>query len=184
MIFAAPELTPEDQRVSAEIAAFYEEFRHLLAEPHRWEGQLRRSITAAAVRSSTHIEGYTISEEAAETLIAGGDISAETDEETLAAVTGYRDALSYVQHAARFKIFSWDHTLLSALHFMMTRTERDKQPGEYRTTGVWVVGGRDEPPVYTAPEPDLVPELMGELLDWLPPRGVGCPALRRAPSAP
>jgi Fic family protein len=183
MIFATPELTAEDQRVAAEIADFYEEFRHLLAEPHRWERQLRRSITAAAVRSSNHIEGYTISEEAAETLIAGGDISAETSEETLAAVTGYRDALSYVQHAARFRIFSWDHTLLSALHFMMTRTERLKQPGEYRSTGVWVVGGRDRPPVYTAPDPDLVPGLMGELLDWLEHGDLDCPAFVRASMA-
>ena len=107
MLFATPSLTPDDHRVVDEIEALRSEFRHRLAQPRRWEGQLRRSLTAAAIRGSTHIEGYTISSEDAETLIAGGDISPETDEATRNAVTGYRDALTYIQHAADFQIFAW-----------------------------------------------------------------------------
>jgi hypothetical protein len=59
MLYSTPGLTLDDLRVIEDIEAFRSEFRHRLAEPRRWEGQLRRSLTAAAVRGSTHIEGYT-----------------------------------------------------------------------------------------------------------------------------
>ncbi|MER7693988.1 Fic family protein [Streptomyces sp. NPDC097610] len=184
MLFASPSLTSADLRVIEEIEALRTEFRHQLAHPRRWEGQLRRSLTAAAVRGSTHIEGYTISAEDAETLIAGGDISPDTDEATRNAVTGYRDALTYIQHASGFQIFSWDHTLLSALHFMMTRAADKKVcPGEYRTNGVWVSGGPNRPPVYSAPDPEQVPELMDELIHWLVEGDLDVPALVRASMA-
>lgn len=180
MLIATPELTSDDRRVVAEIDSLRAEFRHRLAEPKRWQGQLRRSLTAAAVRGSTHIEGFDISADDAETLVAGGEISPDTSEATRNAVTGYRDALTYVQRAAAFRVFSWDHTLLSALHFMMTRTESRVCPGEYRTTGVWIAGRPGSPPIYTAPEPDLVESLMDELVDWLSSGDLGSPALVRA----
>ncbi|QMU68852.1 Fic family protein [Streptacidiphilus sp. P02-A3a] len=183
MLFATPSLTSEDLRVIAEIEVFRAEFRHRLAEPRRWEGQLRRSLTAAAVRGSTHIEGYTISSEDAETLIAGGEISPETGDATRDAVTGYRDALSYIQRASGFTLFTWDHTLLSALHFMMTRTHDDVGAGAYRSTGVWVSGGPNRPPVYTAPDPDQVPDLMAEFLDRLTGGDPDTPAVVRASMA-
>ncbi|WP_030543877.1 Fic family protein [Streptomyces albus] len=184
MLFATPALTSDDRRVIEEIEAFRTEFRHRLAQPRRWEGQLRRSLTAAAVRGSTHIEGYTISADEAETLIAGGDISPETDEATRNAVIGYRDALTYVQHAADFRIFSWDHTLFSALHFMMTRAaDKEVRSGEYRSSGVWVSGGPNRPPVYTAPDPEQVPALMDELIRWLAEGDLDAPALVRASMA-
>jgi Fic family protein len=184
MLFATPSLTPDDHRVIDEIEAFRTEFRHRLAQPRRWEGQLRRSLTAAAVRGSTHIEGYTISAEDAETLMAGGDISPDTDEPTRNAVTGYRDALTYIQRASGFRLFSWNHTLLSALHFMMVRTtDEEVRPGEYRTGGVRVSGGPNRPPVYTAPEPQHVPALMDELIRWLAEGDLDAPALVRASMA-
>jgi Fic family protein len=183
MLFATPKLTQSDLRVIEEIEALRSEFRHRLAEPRRWEGQLRRSLTAAAVRGSTHIEGYTISPEDAETLMLGGEISPDTDEATRSAVTGYRDALTYIQRAAGFKIFAWDHTLLSALHFMMTRADESAKGGEYRTGGVWVSGGPNRPPVYTAPDPGDVPSLMGEFVRWLGAGDLDAPALVRASMA-
>jgi hypothetical protein len=102
MLYSQPDLTEDDLRVVDEIEAFRAEFRSRLAEPRRWQERLSRSLTAAAVRGSTHIEGYTITAEDAETLVAGGEISADTDEATRSAVTGYRDALTYIQRAAQF----------------------------------------------------------------------------------
>ncbi|MFF7242420.1 Fic family protein [Embleya sp. NPDC008237] len=183
MLYETPSLSPDDFRVIEEIEAFRAEFRHRLAEPHRWEGQLRRSLTAAAVRGSTHIEGYSITAQDAETLVAGGEISPETDDATRGAVTGYRDALTYIQRASGFRIFSWDHTLLSALHFMMTRTDEETRPGEYRTGAAWVSGGPNRPPVYTAPDPEQVPDLMAELLTRLDHDESDVPALVRASMA-
>jgi Fic family protein len=183
MLFTTPKLTQSDQRVIEEIEALRSEFRHRLAEPRRWEGQLRRSLTAAAVRGSTHIEGYTISPEDSETLMLGGEISPDTDEATRAAVTGYRDALTYVQRAAGFQIFAWDHTLLSALHFMMTRADESAHGGQYRAGGVWVSGGPNRPPVYTAPDAADVPSLMGEFVRWLGEGDLDAPALVRASMA-
>jgi Fic family protein len=180
MLYATPKLTRDDLRVIEEIEVLRSEFRHRLSEPLPWEGQLRRSLTAAAVRGSTHIEGYTITPEDAETLILGGDISPDTDDATREAVTGYRDALTYIQRAAGFQIFAWDHTLLSALHFMMTRADQSAEGGEYRRTGVWVSGGANRPPVYTAPDPDDVPALMDEFVHWLGDGDPGSPALVRA----
>ncbi|MDX6328029.1 MAG: hypothetical protein QOI83_412 [Streptomycetaceae bacterium] len=183
MLYSTPGLTSDDLRVIEEIETFRSEFRHRLAEPRRWEGQLRRSLTAAAVRGSTHIEGYTITAEDAETLVAGGEIAPDTDDATRAAVTGYRDALTYIQRASGFRIFSWDHTLLSALHFMMTRGDEEVTPGEYRTNGVLVSGGPNRPPVYTAPDREHVPGLMGELVQWLGEGDLDAPALVRASMA-
>lgn len=183
MLFAPPKLEKADRQVLREIDAFRDEFRHRLAEPRRWQGRLRRHLTAAAVRGSTHIEGYTISPEDAETLVEGGEISPETDDATRAAVTGYRDALTYVQRAAKFAVFTWDHTLLSALHFMMTKGDDLTEAGEYRRCGVWVSGGPNRPPVYTAPSAEHVPELMEELIAWLSEGDLDAPALVRASMA-
>jgi Fic family protein len=183
MLFATPELDAEDQRVLGEIEAMRDKFRFRLAEPKRWEGQLRRSLTAAAVRSSTHIEGYTISPDDAETLLAGGELPADIAPDTRDAVLGYQEALTYVQHAAHFHRFAWDHSLLSALHFMMTRTNKRARPGDYRNAGVWVTGGRGEPPTYTAPDPNLVPELMDEFVASIQQADTSVPGLVRASMA-
>src|ERR1700756_4273275 len=71
MLFSAPRLDAKDRRVLAELETFAEELDSRVAEPRRWIGQLRRSLTAAAIRCSNSIEGYTISESNAAALAAG-----------------------------------------------------------------------------------------------------------------
>lgn len=167
MLYRTPELTPADEQVLADLNAFRDRFRHQLAEPRRWTGQLRRSLVAAAIRGSNTIEGYVISQDDAVALASGDEMSADVADDTQAAVEGYKDALTYVQQAAHFPRFRYDHTLLSALHFMLTKHELSKWPGQYRENGVWITGGPNRPPVYEGPAPELVPGLMDELVEWL-----------------
>jgi Fic family protein len=183
MLYQLPRLDPADERVLGELGEYRERFRHHLAEPGRWTGQLRRSLVAAAIRGSNTIEGYTISMDDALALASDEEMSARLPEQTQAAVVGYKMALTYVQQAASFPTFRYDHSLLSALHFMITHHDLPKWPGRYREGGVWVTGTPGQPPLYTAPDADTVPSLMTELLDWLNDGDLDTPAYIRAAMA-
>jgi Fic family protein len=167
MLFQTPELNKADLTVLAEIEQFRQKLRHQIAEPRRWLGQLRRSLVAGAIRGSNTIEGYTIDESDAQALVAGEEMLTTPDEETQAAVEGYRDALTYAQQAAHFEVFRYESMLLSTLHFMMTKHDLAKWPGRYRTGDIWVTGGLGNPPIYTGPDPKQVPELMNEFIESL-----------------
>ena len=183
MLISTPALDSADQVVLDGIEAFRRDFKHRVAEPRRWIGHLRRSLTAGAIRGSTTIEGYTISADDAEALAAHEEMSAAVSAETAAAVEGYRDALTYVQQAANFEDFRYDKMLFSALHFMMTKTVLSKWPGRFRTAGVWVTAGAGLPPAYTAPDADAVPPLMDELVAWLNEGDLDTPMYVRAAMA-
>jgi Fic family protein len=183
MLYGVPSLDAADEHVLTELREYRERFRHHLAEPRRWTGQLRRSLVAAAIRGSNTIEGYSISVDDAIALASGEEMSAEVPDDTQAAVVGYKLALTYVQRSAEFPIFSYDHSLLSALHFMITHHNLPKWPGRYREGGVWVTGSPGQPPVYTAPDAEDVPALMAELLDWLNDGDLDAPEYVRAAMA-
>ncbi len=183
MLFQTPAIDDTDRLVLAGIGQHRERLRHQLAAPPRWNRPLRRNLTARAIVGSNTIEGYVVSIDEAEALLAGEDLSAESSEATRAAIQGYHDALTYVRHAAGFEVFAYEEMLLSALHFMMLKHDPDKWPGRYRTGGIWITGGRGRPPVYTGPDPDLVPGLMRELVDWLRDGDLDAPMLVRASMA-
>jgi Fic family protein len=167
MLYGTPRLDSDDERVIRELRGYRERFRHHLAEPARWTGQMRRSLVAAAIRGSNTIEGYSISGDDAIALASGEELSADVSEDTEAAVVGYKLALTYIQQSASFPIFAYDHSLMSALHFMITHHDLHRSPGRYREGDVWVTGGPGQPPIYTAPGAELVPDLMTELFSWL-----------------
>ncbi|HXA59270.1 MAG TPA: Fic family protein, partial [Streptosporangiaceae bacterium] len=183
MLFSVPELNSDDTRVLGEIDAFRHRLRHQLAQPMRWEGRLRRGLIARAIQGSNSIEGYTVSIEDAEALVSGEEMSASVNENTRAAVTGYGDALTWVQQSAHMDNFSYHEMLLSTLHFMMIKHDLGKWPGRYRAGAIYVTGPDPLEPVYTGPDPDLVPGLMSELLDWLNTGDLDTPALVRAAMA-
>ena len=110
-------------------------------------------------------------------------MSTEASEETQQAVIGYRDAMTYVQQTPMMSFFDYSETLLSALHFMITKYQPAKWPGRYRTGGIYVTSADQFEPAYTGPEAELVPGLMTELIEWLREGDVDAPAYARAAMA-
>lgn len=183
MLYALPELDAADLRVLSELDQMRADLGvHLRAKPH-WEGQLRRSLFAAAIQGSNTIEKITISSADARALVEHAPMSAESGEETRQAVVGYRDAMTYLRQTPLMGYFEYSETLLSAVHFMITKYQPAKWPGRYRAGGIFVLGADPLEPVYTGPDADRVPGLMGELVEWLRDGDLGAPAYARAATA-
>jgi Fic family protein len=184
MLFKPPELNEADRKVLAEIDATRERLRMHLRTSHRWEGQLRRNLCARAIAGSNSIEGYTASVEDVEDIIVG-EAPVDASDEVTAEIEGYRRAMSYVQRLALAgPDFGYSKELLNALHFMMQGHHPEKRPGWWRTGPVYVTSP-DAPGAvaYTAPPPESVPELTGELVDWLNEGDLSAPAFVRAAMA-
>src|SRR3954466_5638438 len=183
MLFAMPALDDEDVRVIGELDAMQSgPVARLRAEP-RWEPQLRRSLFAAAIRGSNAIEHITISNSDARALVEHAPMSASAGEETQQAVIGYRDAMTYVQQTPHLDYFDYSETLLSTLHFMITKYQPAKWPGRYRTGGIYVTSADPLEPAYTGPAADPVPGRMRELIEWLRDGDADAPAYARAAMA-
>lgn len=183
MLLGTPDLDTDDRRALAEIEAMRQQLRlHVRATP-RWTGQLRRELFAAAIQGSNTIEHITVSMTEARAAVEGQTMSAEVDTQTQAAILGYRDALTYVRQTPEMPFFRYDEMMLSALHFMIQKYQMSKWPGRYRTGGIFVTSSDPMEPAYTGPDPDLVPGLMRELVEWLDQTDLDQPALVRASMA-
>jgi Fic family protein len=183
MLYAMPVLDALDLQVLGELNEMRSELRTQLRSKPRWEGQLRRSLFAAAIQGSNTIENITISSSDARALVEHAPMSAGAGEETQQAVIGYRDAMTYVQQAPLMEFFDYSETLLSALHFMITKYQPAKWPGRYRTGGIFVTSADPLEPAFTGPEAERVAPLMSELIDWLRDGDAVAPAYARAAMA-
>jgi Fic family protein len=177
MLFATPRLTERELEVVARIDDLKQALRHATAERRLWTGLLRRNALARAIRGSNTIEGYTVSLDDALD-VAQGDAPREpdaVDPETRAAVTGYRNAMTYVLQLADDPHFRYDESLLRSLHFMMLSYDLGKMPGRWRPGYIAVRDDTIGRIVYEGPDADLVPSLVEELVaelrmsDSLPP---------------
>lgn len=165
-IYSAPPLTTEDEFVLGEIHKMRKELRHVLRTPRRWEGVLRRSALARAIRGSNSIEGYQVDEDDAAAALDGEEpISA--DEETFLEIQGYRQALGYVLAMGEAGYATFDATEIRAMHYMMLNHEHTKSPGRYRKGPVYVRDDRRDQVVYEAPDAAEVPALMDALVQSL-----------------
>ena len=165
VIYETPELTRLDEQVLGEIQELRDDLRFHLVSPRRWYGTLSRVMTARAVQASTSIEGYhsTVDETAA---IIDGEEPPGVDEDTRKAVSGYRDAITYVLQLTgpsspdRPRM---DASLLKSLHFIMVGHDLATNPGQWRPGAVWVRDGAGNP-VYEAPDRDVVEPLIDEFI--------------------
>lgn len=160
MIYSPPSPSPADEEVLAAIAVLKGDLRFYLRTPRRWHGTLRRTAFAQAVQGSNSIEGYHASIEDVEALIAGEEAE-EASRETALAISGYRDAMTYVLQRAPTGP-GIDASLLLSLHFMMVKHDLRANPGQWRPGAVWVQDPSGNV-VYEAPGRESVETLIAEL---------------------
>lgn len=166
MLFATPDLGPDDQQVIAGIHEIRASLADVLRVPKRWNGLLRRTSTARAIQGSNTIEGYTVSD--ADAVAAVDDEPPLTaDRSTWREIVAYRRVLTYVLNVATEPGFVIDEAVLRSMHFMLLDHDLAKTPGRYRVKKIFV---RDESRgvnVYEGPDGEAVPGLMRSLAESL-----------------
>jgi Fic family protein len=162
MIYANPTLTGEDREVLAQIHEMRRELASVLRAPRRWQGGLRRTMLARAIRGSNSIEGYVVDEDDAAAAL-DDDEPLSADERTWAEIRGYRQALGYVLQMSGDPHFTIDTSALRSMHYMMLAHDLTKSPGQYRTGPIYVHDEHRGQVVYEGPEARRLPSLMEEL---------------------
>ena len=164
MLFTTPSLDEREREVLDEIDGLRQTLRLQIRAPRRWIGSLRRLTFARAVQGSNTIEGYNATLEDVAAVIAGEE-PLDTNEETRLALEGYRDAMTYVLQLAEDPHFHFDESLVRSLHFMMIRHDLSKSPGRWRPGAVYVRNDLTGEIVYEGPGAEVVPGLLGELVE-------------------
>jgi Fic family protein len=162
MLFQPPRLDDRERAVLAELEEFRARLRHVLHEPRRWTGVLRRNLKARAIQGSNSIEGYDVSLDDALSLLDDEE-PLDADRRTSLEIVGYRNALTYIQQLGEDDHAVIDPTLLRSLHFMMLGHDLRNQPGRYRSGPIFVRDDDRQVTVYEGPDAATVPGLMAEL---------------------
>ncbi len=193
MLFATPRLTKADRALIGRIGEIRAEVGLAAAPASRWTGSLARLQRAVNAQSSNAIEGHVL--DLADALrVQDGQPTVRASELDAAAVEGFRDAMTYLLELARDESFTYDVGSLRALHRMMTAPYRaklvqlglfgrpghhDPRPGLWRRDGIRVTAGEGST-AYGAPDIDVVPGLMTELVDALNEDSDDAPIVRAA----
>lgn len=180
MIYRTPALDATDLAVLSMIDDQKERLKmYTGAAPKRWLGSLRRSTLARAIQGSNSIEGYNASLDDALAVVEDEPILDERTE-TARAIKGYREALNYICQAAQDPYFEFSKQFLKSLHFMMLGFDLSKYPGQWRPGSVFVVNSKDGEIVYTAPDLELVNQLIEELVSYLKDKTDDLPIIKAA----
>ncbi|MGH3611718.1 MAG: Fic family protein [Pseudonocardia sp.] len=179
MVYKTPELGPEEESALRAIDRVRKELRYRTAEPRRWVGSVRRVLAARAIQGSNSIEGYNVSIEDAIAAIDGEPL-ADARNLDAQAVSGYRRAMTYVINLAQDEHFEYSAALVRSLHFMMTEYSLEAWPGRWRPGPIWIRNEASGAVVYEAPEHEVVPELIKELVTELESDTTTPPVVRAA----
>lgn len=166
MQFSTPILTNQELEVIERISAMRTQLRWVQGHPQRWFGTLRRNALARAIQGSNSIEGYNVTKEDA---VAAVEMEEPMDAATedWHAVSGYRDAMTYVLQLTQDPNFTFSEGYIRSLHFMMLRYDLTKHPGNWRLGPIYVRDEELKKNVYTAPDREYVEPLMAELIAQL-----------------
>lgn len=131
-----------------------------------WLGTLRRQWRASSAESSIEIEGFRVPKE--ETVaVASGQAPVDADDNDRMALSCYARAMEHVGVMADDPAFRWVDRVILDLHFDACYFQKDKDPGRYRRSGIEVASPGGGSPAYVGPPYEQVPELMGEVVEWL-----------------
>jgi len=153
----------------------------LVGQAGPWLGTQRRLAKASAAASSTSIEGFHVAEDDAIALVSGEETPPLGDEDRLA-VACYARAMDHVGVMADDPAFRWLDRVILDLHFDACSFQRDKSPGNWRTSPIGVTGSGGRL-IYNAPDADQVPGLMGEVVEWLEQQDIDSHVVVRAAMA-
>lgn len=174
-MFKCPTLDDSELRASDRVHQLKESLNYLVqGMPKRWQGVLRRSTLARAVRGSNSIEGYNVTIDDAIAL-GEGEAPLDATTEAAAAVQGYQRAMTYVLQLAGDPHFKYSADLLRGLHFMMIEYDLTKNPGRWRPGRIYVRDDEKQAIVYEGPDAELVPGFIEELVGTLNARDDGTP---------
>jgi Fic family protein len=167
MIFPTPELGRQEEEALEQVAKLKLPFRFGVFQPRRWFGNLRRMVFARAMQGSNSIEGYHASLEDVMAVVEDEE-TLEAGTETVQALQGYRDAMTYVlQLAEEGAALDIDESLLKSLHYMMLKHDLSKRPGRWRIGPIYVMRDPGAEVVYEGPDAGAVPALVGELVEHI-----------------
>lgn len=167
MLYTYKELNGTEQRVLARIDEMQRDLRHyVVLNPNRWTGVLARMTRARALRASNSIENINVSQEDAVAAVDGED-PAETDRQTWRAVVGYQQAMTYILQRCRDHDFQFSVDAILAIHFMISQSDLDANPGNFRRGWVGVRNTRTNEVVHEGVERERLEILMHELVDFL-----------------
>ena len=164
MIFRTPSVLNREAEVLSRIDQVRATLHYALKTPKRWTGVLRRNLTARAVQGSNSIEGYNVTFEDAVAAIEGEE-PMDAAPEPWAAVTGYRNALTYIMQLSDDTHFNLNEELIRALHNLMLLHDPTKHPGRWRPGSIYVRRGPTGEIVYEGPDGGDVPKLMREFVE-------------------
>lgn len=166
MLIRTPKLDGPELKALDLIWQLQKSMSPMLNEPHAWTGSLRRQSLAAAVQSSNSIEGYVESiSNVHEILLNQNNPSVSRD--NLAAIAGYRDAMTFVLQAIKDDATLINESLIKALHFMLTKDDLQNRPGRYRIGSVYVHNEQNNEIVHEGAPAGDVGKLMQELIEEL-----------------
>jgi Fic family protein len=163
MIHRLPRLLAADRRLLDRLDALHERLRSEAGTAQPWSMELRRAAEIDSVAGSVSIEGYVVDAGQARALVGGA--SARGDDAQLA-FAGYARAMQHVAVLSADPEFEWSKRLVLDLHFDACSFQRAASPGTWRAGPIYITdaaGGI----AYEAPPAHEVPELMGEVVEWL-----------------
>ena len=99
--------------------------------------------------------------------VVEGEGATDEKTETYRAISGYREAMTYIGQAAKDPFFEFSKQFLKSVHFMMIGYDLSKYPGQWRPGSIFIVDQRTGKTVYEGPDVEVVDELIEELVAYL-----------------